>query len=177
MAGELREAGMDSEEIVARVVEVSPGGVFHDGDLLRRQPVKLADGPVDLPVGRLDLGAGESRLAQICRLRHPPVASEHILCELHHGIVVGDVRRPKASRIGESLLLWENYKFAGMKTKELILREIEVFPEPYLKEVLDFVRFLKDKSSKRGIEAAILSEPVLAKEWLAREEEEAWEDL
>ncbi len=91
--------------------------------------------------------------------------------------MAGDVRRPKATGIGESLLLKENYKFAGMKTKELILREIEVFPEPYLKEVLDFVRFLKDKSSKRGIEAAILSEPVLAKEWLAREEGEAWEDL
>ena len=35
-------------------------------------------------------------------------------------------------RIGESLLLKEIYKFADMKTKELILREIEVFPEPYL---------------------------------------------
>lgn len=54
--------------------------------------------------------------------------------------------------IGESLLLKENYKFAGMKTKELILREIEVFPEPYLKEVLDFVRFLKERSAGRGIE-------------------------
>jgi hypothetical protein len=81
------------------------------------------------------------------------------------------------SEIGESLLLKENYKLAGMKTKELILREIEVFPEPYLKEVLDFVRFLKDKSSKRGIEEAILSEPILAEEWLAPEEDEAWEDL
>jgi len=79
--------------------------------------------------------------------------------------------------IGESLLLKENYKFAGMKTKELILREIEVFPEPCLKEVLDFVRFLKDKSSTRGIEEAILSEPVLAEEWLAPEEDEYWEDL
>lgn len=39
-----------------------------------------------------------------------------------------------------------------MKTKELILREIEVFPEPYLKEVLDFVRFLKERSAGRGIE-------------------------
>ncbi len=57
-----------------------------------------------------------------------------------------------------------------MKTKELILREIEVFPEPYLKEVLDFVRFLKERSSERGIEGAILSEPVLA-------EDEAWDDL
>ncbi len=64
-----------------------------------------------------------------------------------------------------------------MKTKELILREIEVFPEPYLEEVLDFVRFLKDKSSKRGLEAAILSESLLAEEWLTQEEDEAWDDL
>jgi len=80
-------------------------------------------------------------------------------------------------RIGESLLLKEIYKFADMKTKELILREIEVFPEPYLKEVLDFVRLLKEKSSGRGIEGALLSEPVLAEEWLAPEEDEAWDDL
>ena len=64
-----------------------------------------------------------------------------------------------------------------MKTKELILREIEAFPEPYLKEVLDFVRFLKEKSSMTEIEAAILSESVLADEWLTREEDEAWGDL
>ncbi|MHC1631380.1 MAG: DUF2281 domain-containing protein [Methanotrichaceae archaeon] len=66
-----------------------------------------------------------------------------------------------------------------MKTKELIFREIEVFPEPYLKEVLDFIRFLKDKSSKErlGVETAILSESVLAEEWLTQEEDEAWEDL
>ncbi|UEC42688.1 MAG: hypothetical protein METHAR1v1_780006 [Methanothrix sp.] len=80
-------------------------------------------------------------------------------------------------RIGESLLLKEIYKFADMKTKELILREIEVFPEPYLKEVLDFVRFLKEKPSGRGIEGALLSEPVLAEEWLTPEEDEAWDDL
>ncbi|MDF0593334.1 DUF2281 domain-containing protein [Methanotrichaceae archaeon M04Ac] len=64
-----------------------------------------------------------------------------------------------------------------MKTKELILLEIEVFPEPYLKEVLDFVRFLKERSAERWIEGAILSEPVLAEEWLAPEEDEAWDDL
>ena len=66
-----------------------------------------------------------------------------------------------------------------MKTKELILREIEVFPEPYLKEVLDFIRFLKDKSTKEGrsIETAILSESILAEEWLTQEEDEAWDDL
>jgi hypothetical protein len=33
---------------------------------------------------------------------------------------------------------------------------------------------LKDKSSKRGVEEAILGEPVLGEEWLAPEEDEAW---
>ena len=66
-----------------------------------------------------------------------------------------------------------------MKTKDLIFREIEVFPESYFKEVLDFIRFLKDKCSKEGlgVETAILSESVLAKEWLTQKEDEAWEDL
>ena len=66
-----------------------------------------------------------------------------------------------------------------MNTKELIFQEIEVFPESYLKEVLDFIRFLKDKCSKEGlgVKTAILSESVLAKEWLTQKEDEAWEDL
>lgn len=38
---------------------------------------------------------------------------------------------------------------------------------------------MKDKFSRErlGIETAILSESVLAEEWLAQEEDEAWEDL
>lgn len=53
----------------------------------------------------------------------------------------------------------------GMKIKELIQKEIEVIPEPYLEEVLDFIHFLKEKASKKRMETAILSEPVLAKDW------------
>ena len=34
-----------------------------------------------------------------------------------------------------------------MKTKELIQKEIEVFPEPYLEEVLDFIHLLKEKGT------------------------------
>ncbi len=54
-----------------------------------------------------------------------------------------------------------------------------MFPEPYLKEVLDFIHFLKDKCSKvgPGVETAILSESVLAEEWLTHDEDEAWENL
>jgi hypothetical protein len=64
-----------------------------------------------------------------------------------------------------------------METKDLILKEIEVFPEPYLEEILDFIHFLKDKAMKISMESAILSESALSKEWLSREEDEAWKDL
>jgi hypothetical protein len=64
-----------------------------------------------------------------------------------------------------------------METRDLIQKEIEVFPEPYLEEILDFIYFLKEKASKKGIETAILSESVLAKEWLSPEEDEAWKNL
>ena len=64
-----------------------------------------------------------------------------------------------------------------METKDLIQKEIEVFPEPYLEEILDFIYFLKGKASKKKMETVILSEPVLAKEWLSPEEDEAWKDL
>jgi hypothetical protein len=64
-----------------------------------------------------------------------------------------------------------------MKTKELIQKEIEVIPEPYLEEVLDFIHFLKEKVSKKRMETELLSESVLAKDWLSPEEDEAWKDL
>jgi hypothetical protein len=64
-----------------------------------------------------------------------------------------------------------------METKELIYREIEVIPESYLEEVLDFIHFLKDKSRKKKLETAILSESALAKDWLSPEEDEAWKNL
>ena len=64
-----------------------------------------------------------------------------------------------------------------METKELIHKEIEVFPESYLEEVLDFMHFLKEKAIKRRLETAILSESVLARDWLSQEEDEAWKDL
>ena len=64
-----------------------------------------------------------------------------------------------------------------MVTKELIQKEIEFFPEPYLEEILDFIHFLKGKASRDKLETAILSESVLAKDWLSAEEDEAWKDL
>ena len=64
-----------------------------------------------------------------------------------------------------------------METKDLIQKEIEVFPEPYLEEILDFIYFLKGKASKKRMETVILSETVLSKEWISPEEDEAWKNL
>ncbi|MFY9826784.1 MAG: DUF2281 domain-containing protein [Thermoanaerobaculia bacterium] len=63
-----------------------------------------------------------------------------------------------------------------MTTKELLFNEIEDAPEPVLAEILDFVQFLKRKV-RPGLETALASEAVLAKNWLSPEEDEAWRDL
>jgi len=61
--------------------------------------------------------------------------------------------------------------------RELVIREMEGLPTSLLQEVLDFVRFLKAKASQEGLETAVLSEPVLSRDWLRPEEDEAWRDL
>jgi len=62
-------------------------------------------------------------------------------------------------------------------TKELVIRELEDLPPPFLREVLDFLRFLKSKAAQQGLETALLSEPVLSRDWMRPEEDEAWRDL
>ncbi len=64
-----------------------------------------------------------------------------------------------------------------MSTKELLLNEIEHFPEPFLDEVLDFMNFLKTKSVQERLEATVLSESSLKKDWLKPEEDKAWQNL
>ena len=64
-----------------------------------------------------------------------------------------------------------------MTTKQMVLSEIQKVPEPLLEEVLDFIRFLENKSLKQMSETALLSESSLAKDWLKPEEDEAWQDL
>jgi hypothetical protein len=64
-----------------------------------------------------------------------------------------------------------------VNTRELLINEIEETPEPLLGEILDFVQFLKSKLTRPGFETALLSEPVLAKDWLRPEEDEAWQGL
>ena len=64
-----------------------------------------------------------------------------------------------------------------MEVKELIFKEIENVPEPYLVEILDFIRFLEAKTSEQKMGLAIASETSLKKDWLRPEEDAAWRDL
>ena len=64
-----------------------------------------------------------------------------------------------------------------MNRREMLIRETEGLTASDLQEVLDFVRFLKTKSSKKRSETLTFSESSLWKDWLRPEEDEAWQDL
>ena len=64
-----------------------------------------------------------------------------------------------------------------MNAKELFLKEVESIPEFILEEVWDFLQFLKAKYDKDKLEASLLSESSLEKDWLRLEEDEAWQNL
>jgi hypothetical protein len=64
-----------------------------------------------------------------------------------------------------------------MNVKERIERELQQVPEPLLEQVLTFVRFLKAQRVQEQMEATLLSESALQKDWLRPEEDEAWRDL
>ena len=57
------------------------------------------------------------------------------------------------------------------------MNEIQEAPEPLLSEVLDFVHFLKGKRLREKFETAMMSESSLGKDWLDREEDDAWQSL
>ena len=62
-----------------------------------------------------------------------------------------------------------------MDLREAIRKEIETAPESLLREILDFIRFLKVR--RAAMETAVMSESSLEKDWLRPEEDEAWRDL
>ncbi len=64
-----------------------------------------------------------------------------------------------------------------MPPRDAILQEIEQMPDALLNDVLSFVRSLKAQQLQMNLETCLLSEAVLAKDWLSAEEEEAWRDL
>ena len=63
------------------------------------------------------------------------------------------------------------------QVKEEIISELEDLPPRTYGEVLDFIRFLKFRRRKAVPDTALASEPVLRKDWLRPEEDEAWNDL
>jgi len=64
-----------------------------------------------------------------------------------------------------------------MTKKELLINEIEKIPESLLDDVFDFINYLKTKIVKEEIDTAVMSEPLLSKDWLRPEEEKAWQNL
>ena len=64
-----------------------------------------------------------------------------------------------------------------MRKIEIILNEMEEFPEPLLDEVLDFVNYLKSKMVSSRMDTALVSESSLKKDWLRPEEDDAWQNL
>lgn len=64
-----------------------------------------------------------------------------------------------------------------MSTKDILLKEIEQTPDYLLTEILDFVKFVKNKHLQEKIEISIMSESSLVKDWLKPEEDEAWKNF
>lgn len=60
-----------------------------------------------------------------------------------------------------------------MGVRDDLLRELAGVPEPVLRDVLALLRARKRQAS----EPALLSESMLAKDWLRPEEDAAWNDL
>lgn len=64
------------------------------------------------------------------------------------------------------------------RIKQQLIHEIETIPESTLKEVLDFLLFIKARESQQEqLEISLLSEPLLAEDWLTPEEDAAWQHL
>jgi hypothetical protein len=64
-----------------------------------------------------------------------------------------------------------------MNIREKILQETENASDLILIEVLDYLQYLKLKHQQGVMETALLSEAILAEDWLRPEEEAAWQDL
>lgn len=67
-----------------------------------------------------------------------------------------------------------------MSTREILSEEIKRTPENILKELYDFLLFLKYKKQNTTEEEAkthLASEKVLSRDWDTPEEDEAWKNL
>ncbi len=64
-----------------------------------------------------------------------------------------------------------------MTKKQALINEIEKLPDPIIEELLDFINYLKSRKLRQTYNTLLVSEPVLKKDWLKPEEDEAWKDL
>jgi hypothetical protein len=67
-----------------------------------------------------------------------------------------------------------------MSTREILSEEIKKTPENILKELYDFLLFLKSKrqsTSDDEVKTHLASEKVLSRDWDIPEEDEAWKNL
>ncbi len=67
-----------------------------------------------------------------------------------------------------------------MSTRDALFEEIKKVPDDLLKEVYDYLLFLKHKKSSAHedkLMTHIVSEQVLARDWNTQEEDEAWKNL
>ncbi len=65
-----------------------------------------------------------------------------------------------------------------MSTKEAFTEEIKNAPKNLLKEIYDYLIFLKGKKTKEdGVFTHLASEKVLSRDWNSPEEDEAWKNL
>jgi hypothetical protein len=66
----------------------------------------------------------------------------------------------------------------NVSIKEQLLVEIEKVSDSTLKEVLDFLLFIKARElHQEQLEISLLSESSLAEDWLTPQEDEAWQHL
>jgi len=61
-----------------------------------------------------------------------------------------------------------------MEAEEQIIKELHQVPRQRYREILAFIRSLRNRPAN---ETAYASESSLAKDWLRSEEDEAWADL
>lgn len=67
-----------------------------------------------------------------------------------------------------------------MTTREALKKEINEIPDNLLKDLYDYIKYLKYKKKyeeKDKIETMYASEQVLKKDWDNPEEDKAWKDL
>ncbi|AFZ29484.1 hypothetical protein Glo7428_0905 [Gloeocapsa sp. PCC 7428] len=66
----------------------------------------------------------------------------------------------------------------SINIKEQLLKEIEKASDSTLKKVLDFLLFIQFRElQQEQLEISLLSESILAEDWLTPEEDEAWQHL